>query len=79
MSAKQVADRFNIFDHDALEQFHLLHPGVSLFKVDRQVDYSAGIAQRGYGPQGSYSVFPQPYYHVHSGAHPQGGGVVDRH
>jgi hypothetical protein len=52
MSAKQVADRFNIFDHDALEQFHLLHPGVAQFKVDRHMDYSAGISHRAMGRKG---------------------------
>ena len=38
MSAKQVADRFNIFDHDALEAFHTMHPGVAKFNVDRKTD-----------------------------------------
>jgi hypothetical protein len=52
MSAKQVADRFNVFDHDAVEAFHLLHPGVTPFKVDRKVDYSNGIIQRAMGRKG---------------------------
>ena len=51
MSAKQAADRFNIFDHDALLSFHdtIGIRGAAPFKVDRRADYSAGIAQRAMG------------------------------
>ena len=50
-SAKQVADRFNIFDHDALVAFQdtLGVRGVATFTVDRKIDYSGGIAQRAMG------------------------------
>jgi hypothetical protein len=51
MSAKQVADRFNIFDPAALLAFQdtVGIRGVAQFKVNPKVDYSVGIAQRAMG------------------------------
>ena len=49
MSAKQAAERFNLFDHDALAGFHLVANGVFPFSVDRKHDYSNGLLQRAMG------------------------------
>jgi len=49
MSAKQAAERFNLFDHDALANFHLVVNGVAPFPVDRKHDYSNGLLQRAMG------------------------------
>jgi hypothetical protein len=52
MSAKHAADRFNLFNHDALASFHLINNGVAEFPVDRSFDYSMGISQRATGKKG---------------------------
>ena len=43
MSPQQIADRFNIFDHDALRAFHLTANGVSEVTTVPTRDYSNGI------------------------------------
>jgi len=77
MSAKQVADRFNIFDHDDLEAFCELHPGVAPFKADRRVDYSYGISQRATGRKAPTRTSLNRITMEISLAHEEGRGVVD--
>jgi hypothetical protein len=52
MSAKHAADRFNLFNHNALASFHLINNGVAEFPVNRSFDYSMGISQRATGKKG---------------------------
>jgi len=49
MCASDAAARFNLFDHDALADFHLVNMGVSQFHVDKTKDYSNGILYRANG------------------------------
>ncbi len=58
MPASQAADRFSIFSHEALTDFHLLASDVSKFHVNKDKDYSNGILYRAAHRQPAHSRNP---------------------